>query len=75
MSVGKNARTAAIVLAAGSGKRMGSSTKKQYMLIKEKPIIYYALKTFQESFVDEIVLVVSPGDLLKSTDLTKCGIL
>ena len=63
MSVGKNARTAAIVLAAGSGKRMGSSTKKQYMLIKEKPIIYYALKTFQESFVDEIVLVVSPGDL------------
>ena len=62
MSVGKNARTAAIVLAAGSGKRMGSSIKKQYMLIKERPIIYYALKTFQESFVDEIVLVVSPGD-------------
>lgn len=62
MSVGKNVRTAAIVLAAGSGKRMGSSTKKQYMLIKDRPIVYYALKTFQESFVDEIVLVVSPGD-------------
>lgn len=63
MSEGKKTRTAAIVLAAGSGKRMGSSTKKQYMLIKERPIIYYALNTFQESFVDEIVLVVSQGEL------------
>lgn len=55
-------RTAAVVLAAGSGKRMKSSTKKQYMLIRERPVIYYSLKAFQESFVDEIVLVVSPGD-------------
>lgn len=58
----KKLRTAAVVLAAGSGKRMESSTKKQYMLIAGKPVIYYSLKTFQESFVDEIVLVVSPGD-------------
>lgn len=57
-------RTAAVVLAAGSGKRMESSTKKQYMLIAGKPVIYYSLKTFQESFVDEIVLVVSPGDAM-----------
>ena len=55
--------TAAIVLAAGSGKRMGSATKKQYMPIGGRPIIYYSLKTFQESFVDEIVLVVSAGDI------------
>lgn len=55
-------RTAAVILAAGSGKRMGSSTKKQYMLMKDRPIIYYALKIFQESFIDEIVLVVAPGD-------------
>lgn len=55
-------RTLAVVLAAGSGKRMGSKTKKQYMLIDGKPVIYYSLKTFQDSFIDEIVLVVSPGD-------------
>lgn len=53
----------AIVLAAGSGKRMNSDTKKQYMLIYDKPIIYYSLKAFQESFVDDIILVVSPGDV------------
>lgn len=56
-------RTVAIVLSAGSGKRMGSSVKKQYMEIHEKPIIFYALKAFQDSFVDEIVMVVSPGDI------------
>lgn len=53
----------AVVLAAGSGKRMNSDTKKQYMFIKEKPVIYYSLKAFQESFVDEIVLVVSGEDI------------
>lgn len=52
----------AIVLAAGSGKRMKSSVKKQYMEILGRPLIYYALEAFQLSRVDEIVLVVSPGD-------------
>ena len=55
-------RTAAVVLAAGSGKRMESSTKKQYMQLLDKPVIYYALEAFQKSFVDEIILVVSAGD-------------
>lgn len=49
---------AAVVLAGGSGKRMNSKVHKQYLLIKEKPILYYSLKAFEESAVDEIVLVV-----------------
>ena len=56
-------KTAAIVLAAGSGSRMRSNIKKQYMEINEKPLIYYALKAFEDSFTDEVVLVVSPGDI------------
>ncbi|MGN0157042.1 MAG: 2-C-methyl-D-erythritol 4-phosphate cytidylyltransferase [Lachnospiraceae bacterium] len=56
-------KTVAVVLAAGSGKRMGSTTKKQYMLIGDKPVLYYSLKTFQESFLDEIILVVSAEDI------------
>ncbi len=56
-------RTAAVILAAGSGRRMGGSIKKQYMQICGKPVIYYSLKAFQDSFVDEVVLVVSPGDV------------
>lgn len=55
-------KTAAIVLAAGSGSRMNLDVKKQYMEIGGKPLIYYALKTFEESLINDIVLVVSRGD-------------
>lgn len=53
----------AVVLAGGSGKRMNASVHKQYLLIKEKPVLYYSLKAFEESAVDEIVLVVGAGEL------------
>ena len=54
----------AIVLSAGSGKRMNTDTKKQYLLINNKPIIYYSLNTFQQSsIIDEIILVASADDL------------
>lgn len=52
----------AIVLSAGKGSRMKSSVHKQYLLIQERPIIYYTLKAFEESPVDEIVLVVGAGE-------------
>lgn len=54
--------TVAIVLAGGSGSRMKSSVKKQYMELCGYPVLYYSLKTFQESFVNRIILVVTPGD-------------
>ena len=59
---GKRERTAAVVLAAGRGKRMRSDVPKQYMLLNGRPLICYALKAFQDSFIDEIVLVVEAGE-------------
>lgn len=56
-------KTVAIVLSAGSGKRMGGEIKKQYMLLESKPILYYCLKTFEDSFIDEIILVTSKEDI------------
>ena len=57
-----NEKTAAIVLAGGSGSRMNSRTKKQYIEIQGKPMLFYSLAAFEKSNVDEIALVVSPGD-------------
>lgn len=54
--MGKKTYTA-IVLAAGSGSRMQSKVKKQFMDFMGKPLVYYALKAFQESPVDHIILV------------------
>ena len=53
---------AAIVLAAGSGKRMNSQVHKQYLIIQDRPVLYYSLKEFEVSAVDEIVLVVGKGE-------------
>ena len=57
-----NNKVAAICLAAGQGKRMESKVQKQYLLIKDKPVLYYALKAFQDSPVEEVVLVVGAGE-------------
>ena len=53
---------AAIVLAAGSGKRMNAQVHKQYLIIQDRPVLYYSLKEFEDSAVDEIVLVVGKGE-------------
>lgn len=53
----------AIVLAAGRGKRMQSDVAKQYLLVRNKPVLYYSLKAFQDSIVDEIILVTAENEI------------
>lgn len=50
-------KTTAIVLAAGQGKRMGSDVAKQYLLLCGRPVLYYTLRNFEDSIVDEVILV------------------
>lgn len=47
----------AIVLAAGKGNRMNTTVSKQFLMLRDKPVLYYSLKAFEDSSVDEIVLV------------------
>lgn len=51
----------AVVLAGGSGSRMNTKTAKQYLPLNGKPLIYYALRQFQDSAVEKIALVVAEG--------------
>lgn len=53
----------AIVLAAGTGKRMNSAVAKQYMMLAGKPVLYYSLKAFEESEVTDIVLVTGADEI------------
>ncbi|MBO5031234.1 MAG: 2-C-methyl-D-erythritol 4-phosphate cytidylyltransferase [Lachnospiraceae bacterium] len=55
-------KTTAIVLAAGQGKRMQSKVHKQYLMIQDRPVLYYSLKAFEDSIIDDIVLVVGKGE-------------
>lgn len=55
---------AAIIVAGGSGSRMKSSVRKQYMLLDDMPVLSRTLQVFDRSdVVDEIVLVVPEADL------------
>lgn len=53
----------AIVLAAGQGKRMNSPVSKQYLQIQKKPILCYCLDVFEQSFIDEVILVVGKNEI------------
>lgn len=52
----------AIIPASGRGTRMQSSVAKQYMELCEKPLLYHTIKAFEESAVDDIILVVPEGE-------------
>lgn len=56
-------KNTAIVLAGGSGSRMKSSVKKQYLLLEGKPLLCYSLEVFQNfDGIDEIILVCGKGE-------------
>jgi 2-C-methyl-D-erythritol 4-phosphate cytidylyltransferase len=49
----------AIIVAGGTGKRMQNSIAKQFLLLKNKPIVMHTLMAFHESpFKPEIILVL-----------------
>lgn len=59
--MGKNS---AIIVAAGKGRRMGADRNKLFLEIKEKPVLYYTVKTFSEcKSIDEIIIVTSQDDI------------
>ena len=55
-------RTIALMMAAGKGSRMKADKNKVYLELCGKPVLYYSLLAYEKSRVDEIILVVTPGD-------------
>ena len=64
----------AIVLAAGSGRRMHSKTKKQFMEILGRPLFSWSASRFdQHSAVDGIILTTGEEDIPYMEELTRSG--
>lgn len=57
-------KVTAIILAAGKGNRMHSDVPKQFLDLCGKPVLYYSLKAFQDSSVDDIILVTGKDDIV-----------
>ena len=52
----------AIIVAGGTGQRMGSAIPKQFLLLHDKPVLYYTLKAFLEAYNDMQIILVLPED-------------
>ncbi|HEY0731728.1 MAG TPA: 2-C-methyl-D-erythritol 4-phosphate cytidylyltransferase [Chitinophagaceae bacterium] len=50
----------AIVVAGGTGSRMGNTIPKQFLLLRDKPVLYYTIQTFLEAYSDLQVILVLP---------------
>lgn len=50
----------AIVVAGGTGSRMGNAIPKQFLLLRDKPVLYYTIQTFLEAYSDLQVILVLP---------------
>ncbi|MEV6107234.1 bifunctional cytidylyltransferase/SDR family oxidoreductase [Streptomyces sp. NPDC051940] len=79
-------RTTAVVLAGGTGSRVGLAIPKQLLKIAGKPVIEHTLSIFQESediddvfvlmapgYVDEIEKIVAKAGLTKVTKIIEGG--
>ena len=58
----KKQKVIAIIIAGGVGSRTGQNIPKQFINIKDKPIIIYTLESFEKHpLVDEINVVCLDG--------------
>jgi 2-C-methyl-D-erythritol 4-phosphate cytidylyltransferase len=52
----------AVIVAGGMGTRMGGDVPKQFMLLNDKPLLYYSILAFMNAFEDIQIILVLPAD-------------
>ncbi len=52
----------AVIVAGGTGNRMNSSTPKQFLLLKGKPVLFYTINTFLQAYDDLHIILVLPEE-------------
>lgn len=57
-------RKYAVIVAGGMGTRMGADKPKQFLLLREKPILWHTLQQFLKSFDDLQIILVLPSEYL-----------
>jgi len=62
----------AIIVAGGSGLRMGTTVPKQYLLLRDKPVLWYTLTAFLNAYDDlEIILVLHKDYVEKGLEIVR----
>jgi 2-C-methyl-D-erythritol 4-phosphate cytidylyltransferase len=61
-----------IILASGAGKRMGAGKNKTLLTLQGKPIVFYALKSFEKcKDIDGILIVVGEKEIKIAKEIVK----
>lgn len=59
----------ALIVAAGTGSRMGKDIPKQFLLVNNKPLVIYSVEAFnQNALIDEIYIVTSENYMAEVKD-------
>jgi len=62
----------AVIVAGGTGKRMGNIVPKQFLILRNKPVLWYTLDTFLRAYNDiEIILVLPQQHIEKGNVIAK----
>lgn len=62
----------AVIVAGGSGMRMGTVVPKQFLPLQGKPVLWYSLTAFLDAFPDlEIILVLPEAHLQTGQDILR----
>jgi 2-C-methyl-D-erythritol 4-phosphate cytidylyltransferase len=56
----------AVIVAGGTGSRMGNTVPKQFLLLKEKPVLWYTLDTFLRAYDDVQIILVLPAPFVEN---------
>jgi 2-C-methyl-D-erythritol 4-phosphate cytidylyltransferase len=54
----------AVIVAGGNGIRMNSKLPKQFLLLNGKPVLYYSIQTFLQSYNDLKIILVLPEEYI-----------
>ncbi|MBL7701296.1 MAG: 2-C-methyl-D-erythritol 4-phosphate cytidylyltransferase [Ferruginibacter sp.] len=52
----------AVIVAGGTGTRMNTTTPKQFLLLKGKPVLYYTIHSFLQAYDDLQIILVLPEE-------------
>ncbi len=62
----------AVIVAGGSGLRMGTQIPKQFLLLQERPVLWYTLQAFLDAFHDlNIILVLPEAHLITGQEILR----
>ncbi|HEX4878030.1 MAG TPA: 2-C-methyl-D-erythritol 4-phosphate cytidylyltransferase [Chitinophagaceae bacterium] len=50
----------AIIVAGGTGTRMGNILPKQFLMLKNMPVLYYSIRSFLDAYADLQLILVLP---------------